>query len=439
MVFTKLLRFGWLILVALIVTGCGTQGFQLEESTFLRYLEKKSGLIAYQAMDGNLYTINQAGEETVQLTDDVEGLPPEVIFGLRAFAWSKGDGQLAYIGFTPENWTIEVSDPKGEETTRVFADNLTQPVYLSWGAGGRQITFLTATDPMTNNGKPWLSLRSVPVSGNGEASLLAEGYPLFYSWEPGGDRALTHVGGSRAVNENARISIFTLNSTFEIDLGLPPAQFQTPAWSPDGTEFLMAINDVQGRNVLVTVGLQGQVRQTVREFSSAISFAWSPDSRLIAYIESERTRQGASGPLTVYDSVLRENLFTTEETMVHAFFWSPNGEEIVYFTQELVNEEGQGELIAGLRMHILNVKDREVRHMQFGPDAYVFQPTPQFFRFLSAFDQYSQSATIWSPNGEYIVLPVVGDGQGLILAIATSGGIQPRLLTDGVMALWSWE
>lgn len=436
--FPKNLRLIWFFLTSFILAGCGSQGIQLEESSLLRYLEEKSGLIAYQAMDGNLYTINQAGEERVQLTDDVEGLPPEVIFGLRSFSWSPESDRLAYVGFTAENWTIAVVDPKGEAQTRIFEDNTTNPIYLNWMPDGRSVSFMTASDPIANNGRIDLALRTAPVDG-GEASLLLQGYPLYFSWEPGSNRALVHLNGAQETSPEARISIFEPESAFERNLNLPPARFQTPAWSPDGTELLMAINDVQGRDVLVTTSLQGQVRQTITEFQTAIAFTWSPDGRYVGYIESERTRQGASGALSIYDTFAREAVFTTEETMVHAFFWSPSSEEIVFFTQELVNEEGNGQLVAGLRIHFLNIEAREVRHLQFGPDAFVFQPTQQFLRFLTAFDQYAQGATIWSPNGEYIVLPVAAESQGVILAVAASGGIQPRPLANGVMALWSWK
>ena len=441
MQFPKTLRMAWFFFAALMLAGCGTQGVQLEESTLLRFLEEKSGLIAYQAMDGNIYSINQAGEERTQLTDDVEGLPPEVIFGIRSFTWAPESDRLAYIGFTPENWTIDITDPKGEAQSTIYANNTTQPVYINWLPDGRSVSFLTASDPMANNGKIELSLHAVSAEGANAESVLLQGYPLYYSWEPGGNRALAHLNGAHETSPDARISILATDSAFERDLNLPPARFQTPAWSPDGTELLMAITDVQGRDVLVVTNLQGQIRRTVTEIETAVAFTWSPDARYVGYIESDRTRQGASGPMTVYDTIAGESIFTTEENLVHAFFWAPDSEEIVYFTQELVNEDvqGQGQLVAGLRIHFLNVKDREVRHLQFGPDAFVFQPTQQFLRFLSAFDQYAQSATIWSPNGEYIVLPAVTESQGVILAIAVSGGIQPRLLTDGVMAIWSWK
>ena len=435
---SKLLRPGWLILALLVISGCGSQGIQLQENTLLRYLEEQSGRIAYQGMDGNLYTMNQAGEEVTQLTDDAEGLPKELVFGLRHFAWSPDSDQIAYIGFTPEKWTVEVIDPLGETESRQLAEeNRSAPIFLNWSPDGKKIGYLTVSDP--GNGQTTHALNTALASGDGTPALWAEGTEFYYSWEPSGGRALAHIGGAYEMNDQARITVLSPNSEFERDLGLPPSQFQAPAWSPDGTELLMAIRDVQGRNALVTANMQGQVRQTITTFDRSVAFTWSPDSRYVGYILSDRAREGAVGALTIYDTVTRDVVFTTEEQTVHAFFWSPNGEEIAFFTFSLVNDEEQGQLIAGMRLHILNLKDREVRHLQFGQDAYDIQPTTVFMRFLAHFDQYTQNATIWSPNGEYLVLPVAAESQGVIIAIAASGGIQPRVLSEGMMALWSWK
>jgi hypothetical protein len=86
------LRSGILLLAALLLgglaAGCAASGVQMQESEFLRILERKSGLIAYLGMDGNIFTVNQAGEDPVQLTDDVGELPLELVFAYRMFAWS---------------------------------------------------------------------------------------------------------------------------------------------------------------------------------------------------------------------------------------------------------------------------------------------------------------------------------------------------------------
>jgi dipeptidyl aminopeptidase/acylaminoacyl peptidase len=330
-----------------------------------------------------------------------------------------------------------VAAPDGTDPASLYSSQTENPVFLAWTPGGEYVSFLTQTDPFLTEGAVRIGLRTVPADGSGAETLMLEGYPLFFSWEPGGDRALVHTGGTGADNPDARISILTMDADFERDLPLEPAGFLNPAWSPDGTSLLMAIHDVQDRNALVVTSLQGQVRETITTFDKSIAFTWSPDSRYIGYIASDRERQGANGHLVIADPATGEMLFQTEEHLVNAFSWSPDGRQLVYFTQELVSDESGENLFYGIGFHFLDTENWEVRHPQFGDYPFIFQPTPHFRQYLLAFDQFQQGATIWSPDGEYVVLSALSGNEGVILIVTVSGNREPRQLDTGLMAFWS--
>jgi len=432
------LKLSVIVLAAFAAAGCAASGVTLPESQFLRVLEGKAGRIAYLGMDGNLFTIDQGGSDKYQLTDDAEGLPLDFVYAARRFAWAPDGSRIAYIGFSEQEWTLQVAEPDGSDPARLYGSSTENPVLLQWTPDGENVSFMTQTDPFLVEGATQLGLRSVPADGSGTETLLLEGYPLFFSWDPEGDRALVHTGGW-AEEDTDRISILTIGSDFERNLELPPAGFLTPAWSPDGTRLLIAIEDVQGRNALVVTNLQGQTRETLATFDMSVAFTWSPDSRYVGYIASDRTRQGASGNLTIVDAATGETMFVTEEHLVHAFVWSPDGRQLIYFTQELVGDEGEQNLMFGLGVHFLDLEEWEARHPQLGEFPFIFQPTPRFRQYLLTFDQHQQGATIWSPDGEYVVLSALTGNQGVILVVTVSGNREPRQIDTGLMALWSGE
>jgi hypothetical protein len=138
-----------------------------------------------------------------------------------------------------------------------------------------------------------------------------------------------------------------------------------------------------------------------------------------------------------------EEMFVSEEALVHAFVWSPNSERIVYFTLELLSGENETNPVFGFGLHFIDTETWEVVHYRLGENLFAFQPTQHFRRYLQVYDQFAQGATIWSPDGENIVIPaltqVQGGVQGILLIIPAEGGLEPRQLAQGYIAFWSPE
>ncbi len=96
-------RKGWLVgfwfTLLLAVTACGPQGMHMPESPLLSALERKSGLIAYVGVDGNIYTINQAGGDKASITQDATLQSEDDGIRLSYFlpTWSPDAKQFAFI------------------------------------------------------------------------------------------------------------------------------------------------------------------------------------------------------------------------------------------------------------------------------------------------------------------------------------------------------
>jgi Tol biopolymer transport system component len=126
---------------------------------------------------------------------------------------------------------------------------------------------------------------------------------------------------------------------------------------------------------------------------------------------------------------------------VAGFFWSPDGKQLAYFVPALARpEEGQptpapeaGQGPIYLQMHVAQVRSGQSKLVS------TFRPSEQFLNLLFTFDQYQRSATIWSPDSQYLVVPATDGQQHGLFIVPASGAFEPRFLTEGVLAFWSWE
>ncbi len=60
----------WLLPLALLASACLPSGVRVPQNPLAALLEPKAGLIAYLGIDGNIYTIDQAGQRKTQITKD---------------------------------------------------------------------------------------------------------------------------------------------------------------------------------------------------------------------------------------------------------------------------------------------------------------------------------------------------------------------------------
>jgi len=453
-------------LMMLALTACLPEGTRVPESPLLASLERKSGLIVYTGVDGNIYTINQAGAKQSALTIDGgvidEATGERIVYELPV--WSPDASHIAFTrlvvsGQTLQEATVLIAEPDGENRTEAITTDDQIPIYLYWSPDGEQLTFISTSDRSASN----LVLQIAPRDGS-RVDVLDAGQPYYWAWSPDSDNLLVHAGGDVAAD--ARLSFLNLqDGVVENRLDLHPWTFNAPAWSPQGNQLMMAIKPEPNasRGVLALTGLDGQIEQELAEFDNSVAFAWSPDGKKIAYISGRpELPDNAIGPLTVLDPDKPDEAITTpEDENVLAFFWSPDSRRLAYFEPVLILPSalqgdagtpaaGEGAALTPqptettpgtdeqpvlfLRLHVMNTRTGDTRNVVS------FQPSDDFYGMLLNFDQYQHSATLWSPDGENLVIAGLGqEGTPAIWVLAASGNLAPRYIADGRVGFWSFK
>jgi len=430
------------IVLALLLTSCLPQNFQVPQNPLLSKLERKSGLIAYVGIDGNIYVADQGGGNKVALTSDAN--IPETQAGAFLYyqypTWSADGNHLAFVGISGEGSTsagtsMHIANIEEEKAEKMYSSKTENPFYLYWSPDDETLVYLSTTSSAQS-----MMLQSISVNG-GERVVLDTGAPYYWSWAPDGSAMIVHAG-SETSSMPVHLSFLKMgNDIIEDRLDTVPASFQAPAWSPDGQHILLSRVNEQNKNEIILTDSRGIFEKTVSTYEGVnTSFAWSNDSELVAYIDGDTPMTaGSLGKLHVLDLTNSEDFFQDDD--VTAVFWSPNSKKLAYFkpvlidpsTGELATSESTSQALV-LVLFMLDVNSGESKEL------FQFQPTNQFASLLPYFDQYHQSVTIWSPDSTNLVLSfLTTDGAPGIAIVAASGQLQPRLLDQGYIAFWSWK
>lgn len=420
-----------LVLTTFIITSCLPQDTQLPQSPLLPLLERKSGLIAFAGIDGNIYITDQSGKSPTPVTDDAV-LPETQTSEFRFYqypTWSKDGNQIAYVGIegtgnSQSKADLFVYNADEKTSTKIFTSETEFPFYLYWSPDNENVSSISATAQS-------ILLQNMPVAG-GERVILDSGSPYYWSWAPDGSTMIVHTGSDTTSTPEHLAFLQVDSGVIEDGLDVTPASFQAPAWSPNGERILYTRVNEDGNQELVVADSKGYFQKAIAEFELNAAFAWSPDSELVAYIEgTENLNTGIVGKLHVVDLATSEDFFQADD--VFAFFWSPDSRKLAYF-KPVQATDASGEQVFVLQLNMLDVVSAESKEL------FPFAPTNQFLSTLSYFDQYHQSATIWSPDSNNLLLAFLDpNGNPGIAIVAASGQLEPRLLAEGFIGFWSWK
>lgn len=430
------------LLVSFILGGWFT-GTVVAQEPETSSADSPSGRIAYIGDDYNVYTFDFAQDQTQQLTDD----------GARTqrYQWPtwSPDGRLAYfccdLQFARTLATRAYISADGRETgVEVYSGRAQPIIYAYWSpgacaesAGCRDLALLINDIPSRN-----LLVELIRDDGlTTDRRTVETGSPFYYSWSPDGNEMIFH-------RNNRTVELFSVKSDRVIDtLGRSSGAYQTPAWSPVDRRVLFGVagNDA-GTTDLVVANGENDIT-LVESIAGRLSFLWSPDGRYVAY----RVLGGDNeGFLTVLDARSGDIVAQSSIGGVFAFFWSPDSQRLAFVTPERspgqfnVNASGLASPAAQeddapvyLTWSILDVQtnlDRQVTR---------FIPTSEMVYLLLYFDQFAPSHRIWSPDSRSIVYsgfidpaeprPVIN-----VLNV-TREASQARILTEGVLGIWSFE
>jgi TolB protein len=431
---------------ALLAAACLPSGVQLPQSSLLSALERQSGKIAVLGTDGNLFVTDQAARDIAHLTDDASPVPDEdgAIVRYDAPTWSPVGRRLAYLRTSAVQGgridsSVFVTGEEGDDPVEVFHSTRDIPFYLYWSPDARWVSFLTTG---VGAGGP-LALRLVSADG-GEVRVIDTGAPYYWAWSPSSPSIVAHANGSAQATGEARLSLLDLGETvMETSLGRPPGVFQTPEFSPDGGSILFSAHLEGGGDGLILADGRGRQQSVVAEVPGAVAFAWAPTGQTVAFVASPVAGQTLPGDLYFLDLDDPANPVSrrTDAANVAAFFWSPDSEQVAYLVPVVLSGSGEA-VVPGqvpidqilLQLSVVEAETGAARRIG------TFRPTNPFWGIIPFFDQYHRSATLWSPDGNYLVVSsAVGTNQEGIFLVSSSGNLGPRFLVDGTMAFWSRE
>jgi TolB protein len=402
------------------------------ESTTSKNSGEGTDRIAFITPDGQVATIGPDGADLRRLTDERS----QYVFP----AWSPDGQQLAATGGGKVLIINLTRDSNARDASfYAFEDVNETPFYLYWSPDSQYVTFL-ADHP------DGIALHLVRGQLSEPAHrVLAVDQPFYWCWSPAADEILIHGGGA---GTSGRLQMIDLNGDTTADTVGTAGVFQAPGISPSGRFRAFAVLDADGRSRLAVQDSDGEAAEF--EFHQGqLALTWSPVAELLAYRSPIVESPLNGGPLRLFNAQTGEDSLLSNQYIL-AFFWSPDGRSIAYFSlprsengdvqiaaAERKNsilfrsQRQQGEL--GLELWVVDVASgRESRLTQFTPTLlFVHQ-------FLPFFDQYALSHRLWSPDSDAVVFPVEEAGRSQIAVVTLPSG-KIRLIADGDMAFWSQQ
>jgi Tol biopolymer transport system component len=437
---------GWLcaaaVLTAALSLSCSLVTRTLSQPLQILNTGAPAGLIAYSGTDGNIYTIDREGKHPVAITQDANPFPGAggVVRLYQYPTWAPNGRSLAYIGFKGTSQTDSVANlyaasSDGKKLATAFSSMNDFPFYLFWSPNSRYVTFLSHAREGNE-----LKLHLADAAG-GNDQVIGVGQPYYWDWSPDNRAIFVHTGGANADNPDARVAFYELDGSVQKkELSLKPGAFQAPAWSPGGKELVLAAENGAGEGELVLAGRDGKLKRVLAPVHGPVTFGWSPDGARLAYATAT---QGPSNSLftrlVLLDPARPDEAKDVSQEIVVAFFWSPDSQKIAYFVPELKQpgkpsqNSSQGTPKIALQLHIYDLTSGDTKQVT------VFEPTEAFLQIIPFFDQYQHSGTIWSPDSQELVLPVVDESGNSRIAVVGVDGAQSHPIADGDLAFWSWK
>ena len=429
----------WLLpLAATLLVSCSVRGAQMSQSSLLERFERKSGLIAFIGLDGNIETADQTGGGVTQLTADA-GSREGVRRWYTSPTWSARGRRLAFVRFDQLadgsiRGAILTTDRASRNPQVVWESGELAPVYLYWSPDSRWISVLSQ-----GSAEDGMELGLVDAAGKLSYKPLDTGLPLYWAWDPGNRFMLAHVGGGTP--SGGRLTLLDIrDGTQKRNFNVRPTRFQSPQVSPDGQRMLY-VDSGSGSAQLVLRDIEGPGLDVLKTVSGSAFFSFSRDGRRVAVMESPTPQLSADGTLRVLVTRRSERSVELDDPSVIAFFWAPNSRQIAYLIlvspaelQQLLVEPVFAADPEQLYVHlqVMDVRSGDSWNVATFPITRGSLSTLQFF------DQYNRSGSIWSPDGNWLVFSAVARGgfPGIYLGSA-SGNLKPRFVTRGDLGAWS--
>ncbi len=302
--------------------------------------------------------------------------------------WSPSGDRLAFfryelVGEEVTRTSVCLAPADGSTSSEAYGLPAGAPIYLCWSPDGERLAVLVQESRE-------LYLRVVERQ-TGQVLTVAQGAPLYFAWHPDSRGLVVHIGGGGLAPARGRVVWVRLEAgqaTYASLSGAPAVDFRAPAWSSRRGAATLAFTQGDGAEIVLQSGPDAP-HEAIVSTGNSPAFLWSGDGERLAFGSRSPEFGGAYGAVSVY----RVEDGTVEQVIdgpSHAFFWCPDSRRLLYTGGEM----------GGRMMNVQLVDTVGGARTSLG----WMRPSRDLMLLLGHFDQYSQSAQLFSSEGDEIVL-----------------------------------
>ncbi|HEY86150.1 MAG TPA: hypothetical protein G4N96_13685 [Chloroflexi bacterium] len=391
--------------------------------------------IAFVGNDRNVWLVSPDGSDLRVVSDSEREHR-----GYASPVWSPDGRYLAFLGQDANRHNaLYIASDNFAAPHRYYNVEESSPFYLYWSPDSQALSFLTQeTDA--------IALWRLDMASPKAPRVLDWGNPFYWDWSPASDEMLAHVGGSWADSEQAQLSfVRTQEKAARIELQITPGHFQAPLWSADGQFIYYVVADETGQEAIYRMSYAALEQRKLQNLPAkgATWLTLSPDGRRIAYLKTDNKHPIPFGSVFVMDADGQNHRLLTQRS-VSSVYWSPDSSKVALL---IASFDDTTPTVKGGGLASPAEQQMQFQWWIYHLHANQFEllsdidPSPEFFKIVPYFDQYHHSLTFWSPDSRYFVITteVADNDAPLVVVLDSAGQESPRVVGEGVMAVWSWQ
>ena len=335
--------------------------------------------LAYVSHDGRVYTT----DSNVDMVRPISGTDLICFWP----TWARDGSRLAYSGlnnFDDEgSYGVYVTSSGAGESRLIYRNDpgtsviaRKTPHYMNWSPDGTRLAIVT------QRGHRGLSLMVSKVDAEEPPTAMIDHGPLYSGWSRDSRFLLAHSLEDHYLIDFSRDPV-------PIKMPGTATMYMAPSWSPIDNRMAFCHDLSGGTQELMVGDLDRTSVKKLMELPDICSFQWSPDGTHVAMLEDLDRTSGFFSGLRIITCETGQTRQLTEDWVL-GFFWSPGGEQIAYITP---SDGAEG----SVRWAVLSIASGSTTYLAD------FRPSQEQLITFMFFDQYAQSHSPWSPDGQYIL------------------------------------
>jgi TolB protein len=404
---------------------------------FYSFASAVTNLIVYVDDEGDLYLIQPNGEgkrklASGEMLQTIAFSPQWVKAGQDFYSWPvwspDGSRVACFRVVAGENGPTDglyIFDAQSSQVLHAYQEPGLRPIYAYWAPNSQNLAVLLG-------GPGAFSLGLWPVTGNQRPKTVATGAPFYFHWRTDARALLAHTGGDAEARDGHSISVIDIENGARHLVSRAPAAFGPPSWSSDGRWLAYGnLTKDQEKATLMIARADGSAPKSMGYLPAKMAMAWSPTQPLLAVATSSFVGDPLLEELRLVDVSLGNTRILLKDNFA-AYFWSPDGERILYAKRKLGTDLWV--------WAVVQVNDGTSH------DIVDFVPSRPLLLVFQYFDQYALSHRLWSPDSTHFVFagaagsdarPAEGLRAPSVYTVEAKAHAAPKALTAGHIAFWS--